>query len=249
MFAFGDKDGVFCEAKLQHVLGLAISDTENALYVADTYNHKLKKVDIIKNSITTLNGIEPGKFREPGGLCVSADGKRLYVADTNNHTIRVVELDRHFLVRRIRDLELAIDAARTSRNRAKHEMLKGKAMAVSTKGGKLIVKLEMKLENLGLTKDAEQKWSVDLPSAAWNCVPSAGSNVMDVDVVVSVPPMKDQGDSGVVEFVFNLLTCDNDVCMPKNFVVQLPVVYEQDGAVEGNGFVQVGLKPSCVVLI
>jgi thiol-disulfide isomerase/thioredoxin len=96
LFDFGDVDGPWPKARLQHPLAVAYHG--GVLYVADTYNHKLKRVDTQDGTVSTLWGDgRPGwrdgaeaRFYEPGGL--SAAGERLYVADTNNHVIRVVEL-------------------------------------------------------------------------------------------------------------------------------------------------------------
>lgn len=253
LFAFGDLDGTTWEAKLQHLLGLAVSETENVVYVADTYNHKLKKIDLNKNTITTLTGSgfdavdgRTQPFNEPGGLCVSADGKKLYVADTNNHQIKIVELDKHYSVRRIRNFELVVNKKLAKQERARYEILKAKPITVNTKGGKAIVQLIVNLENgLKLTQDAEQKWLVELPSASWSCAPCSGSNITNVDAVVAVPPYSHtQEECNHFEFVFSLLTCDNDLCMPKNFIVQVPVVYKQDGSVEVNNIVSVHVQPS-----
>ena len=80
--------------RLQHALGVAYHDGK--LYVADTYNSKIKVLDPEKRTSTTFLGGEPEgwlatpMFNEPGGISY-ADGK-LYVADTNAHRIRVVDL-------------------------------------------------------------------------------------------------------------------------------------------------------------
>ncbi len=95
LFEFGDRDGRGDEARLQHPLGMVYAD--GALYVADTYNHKLKRLAPQTRTLTTFAGTgrsgqtdgAQGSFYEPGGLS-SANGK-LYVADTNNHAIRVVD--------------------------------------------------------------------------------------------------------------------------------------------------------------
>ena len=96
LFEFGDRDGKGREVRLQHPLDVLFHDGE--LYVADTYNHKVKVVDPEKKTSRTLlgNGM-PGdrdgaspKFHEPGGLAISGD--KLYIADTNNHAIRVADL-------------------------------------------------------------------------------------------------------------------------------------------------------------
>lgn len=96
LFTFGDLDGVGTEARLQHPLGVvAVGDT---LYVADTYNSKIKAVDLGSGEVSTRWGGEPGwrdgdrpLFYEPGGI--DALDSTLFVADTNNHSIRIVDLD------------------------------------------------------------------------------------------------------------------------------------------------------------
>ncbi len=120
LFAFGDRDGTgllqpaggdaaFFTAMradqpiaqatdgplLQHPLG--VSYLNGKLYVADTYNNKIKLIDLQKKSISTIAGTgqaglrdNPAQFDEPAGL--SSAGAALYVADTNNHAIRVISL-------------------------------------------------------------------------------------------------------------------------------------------------------------
>ena len=97
LFEFGDTDGSGDDVRLQHPLGvLAVADK---ILIADTYNHKIKELDVKQRSVKTfLGGGKPGQvdgasavsFYEPGGLS-TANGK-LYVADTNNHAVRVVDL-------------------------------------------------------------------------------------------------------------------------------------------------------------
>ena len=43
LFAFGDADGKGSAAQVQHPLGVAYAS--GRLYVADSYNHKIKVVD------------------------------------------------------------------------------------------------------------------------------------------------------------------------------------------------------------
>ncbi|MEE9200587.1 MAG: thioredoxin-like domain-containing protein [Candidatus Brocadiales bacterium] len=97
LFIFGDRDGNSNEARLQHPLGVVYHD--GLVYVADTYNHKIKVVDPVeKTSKTFLGSGRPGhkdggdaEFYEPGGIDF-ADGK-FYIADTNNNAIRVANGD------------------------------------------------------------------------------------------------------------------------------------------------------------
>jgi DNA-binding beta-propeller fold protein YncE/cytochrome oxidase Cu insertion factor (SCO1/SenC/PrrC family) len=95
LFDFGDVDGPKEEAKLQHALGVTYLDGK--IYVADTYNNKIKVVDAETGAVSTFAGTgKPGKsddpamFDEPAGI-THANGK-LYVADTNNHLIRTIDL-------------------------------------------------------------------------------------------------------------------------------------------------------------
>jgi DNA-binding beta-propeller fold protein YncE len=98
LFDFGDADGVGDIARFQHPLGVAVHD--GLVYVADTYNHKVRVIDPATRRVKTLagtgaSGLKDGpaaraQFAEPGGLSI-ADGV-LYVADTNNHAIRTIDL-------------------------------------------------------------------------------------------------------------------------------------------------------------
>jgi DNA-binding beta-propeller fold protein YncE len=87
LFDFGDKNGVGPQVRLQHALGVA--HLEGKLYIADTYNSKIKIIDPVKRTCDTwLAG--PNLFNEPGGVSIS--GGKMYVADTNNHRIQVVDM-------------------------------------------------------------------------------------------------------------------------------------------------------------
>ncbi|MGH8278647.1 MAG: thioredoxin-like domain-containing protein [Gammaproteobacteria bacterium] len=87
LFNFGDRDGVGNQVLLQHDLGVAWDD--GLIYIADTYNSKIKVLDPVTRRVTTLLSGD-GQFEEPGGL--SADGDTLYVADTDHNRIALVNL-------------------------------------------------------------------------------------------------------------------------------------------------------------
>jgi thiol-disulfide isomerase/thioredoxin len=95
LFEFGDRDGVGDDVRMQHPIGLAYLD--GSLYVADTYNDKIKKVDIAKRTAVTWlgtgekgSGLDPVQLSEPAGLAIA--GNTLYIADTNNHRILQTDL-------------------------------------------------------------------------------------------------------------------------------------------------------------
>jgi thiol-disulfide isomerase/thioredoxin len=97
LFEFGDEDGKGWGVKLQHPLGVLYCD--GLVYVADTYNHKIKKLDLQSRRCDTLVGTgQPGsadglatqaQLNEPSGLALAQN--KLYIADTNNHRVRVFD--------------------------------------------------------------------------------------------------------------------------------------------------------------
>jgi hypothetical protein len=107
LFGFGDVDGNGLDVRLQHCLG--VEYTQNYLWVADTYNHKIKRVDPRTGNCQTMLGDgsaghqdgqgKEARFSEPSGLSAMPKAVReatianhLYIADTNNHAIRHVDL-------------------------------------------------------------------------------------------------------------------------------------------------------------
>jgi len=93
LFVFGDQDGEGEVVRLQHPMGITAGN--GALYVADSYNNKIKRLDPETRRVTTWlgsgvagdgEGTGPAaSLREPGGLCAADSG--LFIADTNNHRI------------------------------------------------------------------------------------------------------------------------------------------------------------------
>ncbi|XP_055955641.1 NHL repeat-containing protein 2 [Patella vulgata] len=101
LFAFGDVDGKGVEAKLQHPLGVALLQDKQQLLIADSYNHKIKSVDLKTKMCTTIlgNGSHGNQgdnstsvLNEPGGLCVDGKKEIVYIADTNNSEIKILDL-------------------------------------------------------------------------------------------------------------------------------------------------------------
>ncbi len=106
LFEFGRRDGAAATATFQHPLGVALDGS--TLYVADTFNHLIRRIDLTTGTVSTCSGTgrpelgDKGEigFYEPGGISI-ADGV-VYVADTNNH--RIVAID--VLSRRTRVLQI-----------------------------------------------------------------------------------------------------------------------------------------------
>ena len=90
------------DARLRTPLGVAL-DSDGTLYIADTYNHRIRKVTI-DGTISTIAGSGESGFAGDGGpgtaaelsyptsVAVATDGT-LYIADTRNHRVRKLAAD------------------------------------------------------------------------------------------------------------------------------------------------------------
>ncbi|MGN7493736.1 S-layer homology domain-containing protein [Paenibacillus sp. SAF-054] len=94
--------GPALHAKLRQPTGVAIDRAGN-LYLSDSANHVIRKVDLAGN-ISTVAGNGSRGYSGDGGLATSAqlniprgiafdDHGNLYIADSENHRIRMVDLD------------------------------------------------------------------------------------------------------------------------------------------------------------
>ncbi|SVE33009.1 uncharacterized protein METZ01_LOCUS485863, partial [marine metagenome] len=94
----GSTDATGTAARFNRPLGITTDGTN--LYVADSYNHKIRKIVISTGVVTTLAGSTShgstnatgtsAKFYFPRGI--TTDGTNLYVADSSNNRIRKIVL-------------------------------------------------------------------------------------------------------------------------------------------------------------
>jgi DNA-binding beta-propeller fold protein YncE len=99
LFVWGEVDGPAATALFQHNQGVAVD--ANLAYVADTYNNRIRRIDLRAGQVVTLAGSgrvglldgppANARFNQPSGLAVHSG--TLYIADTNNHAIRTIDLD------------------------------------------------------------------------------------------------------------------------------------------------------------
>ncbi len=102
---YNGDNGPAVKATLNNPVGIAMDASGSNLYIADTGNNVVRKVNLSNGTITTVAGNGTAGFagdgsgvsfatelNHPKGVAVDAAGN-LYIADTNNSRIRVVTTD------------------------------------------------------------------------------------------------------------------------------------------------------------
>ena len=92
LFEFGDSDGPGQQARLQHPLAVAWDPKRQGLWIADTYNSKIKFLTL-ESPYPVHTVTLDWAFNEPSGLSLYED--TLWIADTNNHQIVRYEITQH----------------------------------------------------------------------------------------------------------------------------------------------------------
>ncbi len=88
VFDFGDREGIGQEARLQYPLAVEADPERNALWIADTYNSRIKRLDLGTNQVTKFKIAHT--LNEPGGLALFRN--KLFIANTNAHEIVSLDL-------------------------------------------------------------------------------------------------------------------------------------------------------------
>ncbi len=106
---FSGDGGPATRASLAGPIDVSVDRADN-LYIADTLNQRIRRVDGRTGIISTVAGSGPtgnergelsgdggpateATLANPRGVCVDKTGSKLYIADTLNHRIRLVTLD------------------------------------------------------------------------------------------------------------------------------------------------------------
>ncbi|XP_037047631.1 NHL repeat-containing protein 2 [Bradysia coprophila] len=234
LFAFGDVDGKGVAAKLQHPLGVCFSSKENLVYVADTYNHKIKRIDVTSNHCETCNIVEESKdvmvFNEPGGLCLNPTGDFLYVANTNNHSIELVDLKTMIS----KPWKINFNTNSVPKPNVDEQIIKAaKDLKLKTRGGDISFTVSFHLSSgICFTTGAPQKWSIKPLNERWSIKNGNGSQFepnqplyLEFEVASGC-----LSDNIIVSFQLNL--CAADVCFSKRFALQIPVTFDDEDGLD-----------------
>lgn len=235
LFVFADVDGKGDVVRLQHCLGVAYGGGK--LFIADTYNNKIKVCNPATRTVETLVGNkqpgltdDPPRFYQPGGLSVA--GTNLYVADTNNGLIRVVDLGE----KTVRTLEIAglTPPAPPKRNptfpRAKEVTLET-AQVAPGKDLTFDVTLPSLDPGYKISPDVPMSYLVETPEKIGIlATTSTGGRKLDppaevFTIKVDLANATKEGDSFTIRLSVKSFVCskDSSLCTDKNYVWTIPI--------------------------
>jgi thiol-disulfide isomerase/thioredoxin len=242
LFVFDDVDGRGPEVRLQHCLGVAFGDGK--LYVADTYNNKIKVCDPQTKSVETLVGTKlaghsdnPPKFYQPGGLSVAEKAHKLYVADTNNSQIRVVDLkDKSVSTLELEGLQPPTPPRRVPTFPKAEERTLPTAQVAP--GKTLTIKVTLPLpSDYKLGEDVPMVYLVQTPdnSGILSDSEAAGKKIKPAvnpfQITVDLDKKLDPGASFPLKLSVQTFVCsaNSKLCMVKNYVWTVPVEVTEKG--------------------
>ena len=102
MTGAGHLDGTLAQAQFNDPRGM-VKDSEGNLYVCDSGNHCIRKINLSTGFVSTVAGLpqqagyvngtsEVAKFNRPVGICIDKDDI-IYIGDCDNHAIRRLAIE------------------------------------------------------------------------------------------------------------------------------------------------------------
>ncbi|XP_039021583.1 protein SUPPRESSOR OF QUENCHING 1, chloroplastic-like [Hibiscus syriacus] len=175
LLRFGVHDGVGSDVLLQNPLGVLCAK-DGQIYIADSYNHKIKKLDPASKRVTTLAGTGKAGFKdgkalsaqlsEPAGI-IEAENGRLFIADTNNSLIRYLDLSKEnveilsLVLKGVQPPAPKSKSLRRFRRRSSADTQTIVVNGGSSSEGNLYLKISLPKE-YHFSKEARSKFTVDI---------------------------------------------------------------------------------------
>lgn len=237
LFQFGDKDGTGAGAQFQHPLGV-LNNVDGLVYIADSYNHKIKTMDTSSKTVKTIAGTGKAGFKdgtglrcqlsEPAGLAIGLDGK-LYVADTNNSVIRVLDTKGDngpsistLELKGVQPPQLKIAGKpRRLRRRTSSDTEVIKTESVKMSNGSIKVQISLPA-GYHFTKEVTSKFEADVePDGKVELDPSSGTFDTNGQAVISFS--RSQDALANIQINCKVYYCEEDeVCLYKGLAFQIP---------------------------
>ncbi|XP_058082799.1 protein SUPPRESSOR OF QUENCHING 1, chloroplastic isoform X2 [Magnolia sinica] len=244
LFKFGDHDGSGSDALFQHPLGV-LCGKDGQIYIADSYNHKIKKLDTVSKRVVTLAGTGSAGFKdgsallaqlsEPSGLVEAGNGK-FFIADTNNSIIRCLDLNEKDAVLRTLELKgvqppsLKSRSFKRLRSRPSADTQIVRIDGSSSTEGNLFIKISVP-EGYHFSKEAQSKFDVDIePDNGVVVEPSKG--VLSPEGSVSIHFRRSTSSPAMGRINCKVYYCKEDeVCLYQSLAFEVPF---KDNAAEST---------------
>ncbi|KAL5565895.1 hypothetical protein UlMin_029059 [Ulmus minor] len=235
LFKFGDHDGTGGEVLLQHPLGVLCAK-DGQIYIADSYNHKIKKLDRASKRVITLAGTGKAGFKdgtalksqlsEPSGI-IEAENGRLLIADTNNSVIRYLDLNKEEPLLSTLDLKGVLPPTRKFkspkrlRRRSTPDTQTVKVDGSSSSVGNLSIKISLP-EEYHFSKEAQSKFSAEIePENAVTIDPSDGYLSPEGSAVLHFKRSSSSASMGRINC--KVYYCKEDeVCLYQSLMFEVP---------------------------
>ena len=227
LFYFGDIDGTGDNVRLQHPLGVVYNPADQLLYVADTYNSKIKVVNPITREAMTYAGtgftgtregnIESAQFNEPNGLTIM-NGK-IFVTDTNNNLLRVIDMaTKEVKTIRITNPDKLVAGMKSDKKRKIENTII--LNPVELKQGEVKVKFNFTLpEGFKINPEAMPQVAVDGAAETFESEINTKSPIFEV-------PVKLTNTSGKLHVEVLIYYCETEnqgICKFKDLYFEVPV--------------------------
>ncbi|XP_058738486.1 protein SUPPRESSOR OF QUENCHING 1, chloroplastic-like [Vicia villosa] len=235
LFKFGDQDGIGSEVLLQHPLGV-VSGKDGVIYLTDSYNHKIKKLDPASKRVSTVAGTGKAGFRdgiavtaqlsEPSGIVEGTNG-RLFIADTNNSLIRYLDLNSNELelctleLKGVQPPKPKSRSFKRLRRRPTADTVPITIDAISSEEGNLSIEISLPNE-YHFSKEARSRFSVDIePEDAVNINPLDGLLSPEGSAVLHFKRSSNSASMGRISC--KIYYCKEDeVCLYKSLLFEVP---------------------------
>ncbi|XP_012172068.1 NHL repeat-containing protein 2 [Bombus terrestris] len=212
---YGDTDGVNYGVKLQHPLGIAWHPKENIIYITDTYNHKIKIINVSTKQCKAIYGVgiphASFLFDEPSGIAINAEKGLIYIADTNNHAVKMINTERG----NITTLPINIPVIEDDNNCKNIYFFD---TTISETGGKLNVLFSINFSDrdLKLNPNAPQKWTVNLTTngSGWTAMEHSGE--LTNPIVVT---FLKGNETHEVRVILDIVACKTTECISKRLLI------------------------------
>ncbi|XP_028217682.1 protein SUPPRESSOR OF QUENCHING 1, chloroplastic isoform X1 [Glycine soja] len=232
---FGDQDGIGSEVLLQHPLGV-VCGNDGEIYIADSYNHKIKKLDPTSKRVSTIAGTGKAGFKdgtavkaqlsEPSGI-VEGNKGRLFIADTNNSLIRYLDLNinetelRTLELKGIQPPKPKSRSFKRLRRRASADTMPITIDTISSNEGNLSIKISLPNE-YHFSKEARSRFSVDIePEDAVNIDPLDG--FLSPEGSATLHFKRSSNNASVGRINCKVYYCKEDeVCLYQSLLFEVP---------------------------